>query len=132
MPKRGAYITYSNLFERMPSWEEIIALIRELPMLTAAVRLVLMNMALRYALQEHNRPNFERLQEVMIYDFTDRETSRRLRERFADVPKDERPLFLPLSALNVLRLVLDVFTRGGTADNGGHYRAFDIASARRA
>jgi len=106
MPERGAYITYSNLFDRMPSWEEIIALIRELPMFTAAVRLVHMNMALRYALQEHNRPNFERLQEAMVNDFTDGETSRRLRERFADVPKNERPLFLPLSALNVLRLVL--------------------------
>src|SRR5712671_2125460 len=45
---------------------------------------------------EHNRPNFGRLQQVMVKDFTDDETSRRLQERFASVRRDQRPLFVPL------------------------------------
>jgi len=100
----GAYITYRNLFDRMPSWEEIIALVKGLPMLTAAAMLMRMNMGLRFALQEPNRPNFGRLQQVMVNDFTDDETYRRLQERFASA--DQRPLFVPLAVLNVLRLVL--------------------------
>lgn len=102
----GAYITYSDLFDRMPSWEEIIASIQGLPMLTSAVTLMRMNMVLRFALQEHNRPNFGRLQQVMFKDFTDDNTFRRLQERFATVFTERRPLFVPLAVLNVLRLVL--------------------------
>ncbi|MGA9681321.1 MAG: hypothetical protein WBQ74_05855 [Candidatus Sulfotelmatobacter sp.] len=108
----GAYITYSNLFDRIPSWDEIIALIKGLPMLTAAATLMRMNMALRFALQEPNRPNFGRLQQVMVNDFTDDETYRRLQERFTSVLTDERPIFLPLADLNVLRLVL-TYSREG-------------------
>jgi hypothetical protein len=102
----GAYITYSDLFDRMPSWEEIIASIQTLPMLTSAVTLMRMNMVLRFALQEHNRPNFGRLQQVMFKDFTDDNTFRRLQERFPTVLTERRPLFVPLTVLNVLRLVL--------------------------
>jgi hypothetical protein len=61
----GAYITYSDLFDRTPSWEEIIASIQTLPMLKAAVTLIRMNMVLRFALQEPNRPNFGRLQQMI-------------------------------------------------------------------
>jgi hypothetical protein len=106
MPMAGAYITYSELFDRAPTWNEINALIKELPMLSAAVRLLQMNMAVRYAFQEHNRPNFGRLQQMMVNDFTDDKTFRRLKERFAYVSTDRRPLFVPLAILNVLRLVL--------------------------
>jgi hypothetical protein len=74
----GAYITYSDLFDRTPSWEEIIASIQTLPMLKGAVTLMRMNMALRCALQERDRPNFGRLQQIMVKDFADDNTSRRL------------------------------------------------------
>ena len=101
-----AYITYSDLFDRTPSWEEIIASIQTLPMLKGAVTLIRMNMALRCALQERNRPNFGRLQQIMVKDFADDNTSRRLQERFATVLTERRPIFIPLAVLNVLRLVL--------------------------
>jgi hypothetical protein len=102
----GAYITYAELCDRKPSWEEIVACIKEWPMLTAAVTLMRMNMVLRFSLQEHNRPNFGRLQQIMVNDFTDPDTFRRLRERFVSTQTDQRPVFVPLAVLNVLRLVL--------------------------
>jgi len=43
---------------------------------------------------------------MMIGDFADDETFRRLKERFAYVSTDQRPIFIPLSVLNILRLVL--------------------------
>lgn len=87
MPITTAYMMYSELFDRKPSWEDIIALIKELPMLTAAVSLVRVNMALRYALQEHNRPNFGRLQQIM---FNDSQTTRLFADFRSDLPVSAR------------------------------------------
>jgi hypothetical protein len=102
----GAYITFSELFDSKASWEEIVDSVKGLPMHTAAVTLMRMNLVLRFALQEHNRPNFGRLQQMMVNDFTDADTFRRLQERFASTQTDQRPVFVPLAVLNVLRLVL--------------------------
>jgi len=102
----GAYITFSELFDSKASWEEIVDSVKGLPMHTAAMTLMRMNVVLRFALQEHNRPNFGRLQQMMVNDFTDADTFRRLQERFASTQTNQRPVFVPLAVLNVLRLVL--------------------------
>lgn len=48
----GVYITFSELFDRLQSWEEIIASVNELPVLTAAVTLMRIKMVLRFALPQ--------------------------------------------------------------------------------
>ena len=102
----GTYITFSELFDRQPSLSEVIGIVEQLPMLDAAFTLSQMNVSLRYVLQEHNRPNFGRLQQQLIGSFADDEVFRLLQQRFPQVLVDKRPIFLPHCILNVLRLML--------------------------
>jgi len=111
-----AYIAYSEVFDTQPTWQQIIGVVKELQMVDAVLVLSRMNLAVRFALQEHNRPNFGRLQQVLIGNFTDDEIFKRLQERFPHVSTEERPIFVPISILNVLRLVL-AHSRPGTEPN---------------
>jgi hypothetical protein len=108
MAMAGAYITYSELFDRSPSRDEIIEILKNLPMRNAAIALIRMNMALRFVFQEPDRPNFRRLQQMFMDGFLNDETFQRLKERFASVSPEDRPLFVPMTVLNVLRMVLAV------------------------
>jgi hypothetical protein len=105
-PIAGAYITFSELFDRQPTVEEVTALLKDLSMMDASVLLSRMNLSLRFAMQEQNRPNFARIQQMLYRDFTDDEIFRRLSERFPNVSPSDRPIFTPIDLLNLLRLVL--------------------------
>ena len=102
----GAYITYSELFDRRPTWDEVTSLLKELPVLDALANIARINLSLRYALQEHNRPNWGRLQQTLVAHFVNDDTFKRLQERFAHVSTDDRPIFLPVNVLNLAKLVL--------------------------
>jgi len=70
------------------------------------------NLVLRHALQEQNRPNFGRVQQSLVAEFIDDNAFRRLQDQFAHVSMDDRPIFLPLAVLNIMRLVLVHSQRG--------------------
>lgn len=100
------YITFSELFDRQPSLSEVVDIVEQLPMRDAAFALCKMNLALRFAMQEQDRPNFGRIQQQLIGQHTDDEVFRLLQQRFPHVSVENRPIFLPHGVLNVLRLVL--------------------------
>ena len=106
MAAAGAYISYSELFDYNPTREDLLEIVRKLPVLDAALALSRMNLALRFSMQESNRPNFGRLQQALVAGFADDEIFKRLQERFPHVSTDRRPVFVPLSVLNLMRLVL--------------------------
>ena len=106
LPIAGAYITFSDLFERQPALEEVIALLKTLSMMDALVLLSRMNLALRFAMQEQNRPSFAPIQQMLTQDFADDEVLKKLSERFPTVSPADRPIFMPICLLNVIGLVL--------------------------
>ena len=102
----GRYITYSELFDRRPTWDELISLVKALPLLDALTNIAKINLSLRYALQEHNRPNWGRLQQALVANFVNDDAFKRLQDRFAHESTDDRPIFLPANVLNVAKVVL--------------------------
>jgi uncharacterized protein (DUF362 family) len=102
----GAYITFAELFDRQPTLDEVAEIVEKLPLREAAWTLCRMNLALRFAMQEQDRPNFGRIQQQLIAEHADDELLKRLQERFPQVSVERRPIFLPHCVLNVLRIVL--------------------------
>ena len=102
----GIYITYSELFDRQPTLAELVELIKPLPLRHAAYNLSLINLALRYAMQEPGRTNFGEVQKKLVGDHLNDETFALFEQRFPKTNPVERPVFLPQTILAILRLVL--------------------------
>jgi hypothetical protein len=102
----GVYVTYSDLFDLKPTLDELVALIKPIPLRHAIHVISRINLGLRYAMQELGRSNFAEVQGFFIAGHSDDEMLWRLKARFPYAKCDERPVFLPHGLLNVLRLVV--------------------------
>ncbi|MGA9055920.1 MAG: hypothetical protein WB763_05350 [Terriglobia bacterium] len=104
----GAYITYSELFDRRPTWEEIVAKLQNLSPLQTVLMMSRINTHIRHAFEEPGRKSVGWLQGFLVRNFVDDAALARLRERFPTTRMEDRPLFHPLQVLNVLRIALAV------------------------
>jgi len=100
----GVIFSYSDVFDRQPTKEELIAFIEKIPLRHAAFVISRINLALRYAMQEKGQ--FGKVQELLIAAHIDDEILGLFKARFPTVKCDERPVFLPQSLLSVLRIVV--------------------------
>src|SRR5262249_51692101 len=105
MALRGAFVTYSGLFDTMPERGELLATVRQLSLERAMLILSHVNLTLRHAMDSQIE-NFGKLQVLLAETFCDDETRKRLRERFAFKRAEERPLFVSIECLNALRAVI--------------------------
>jgi hypothetical protein len=104
----GPYHTYSELFDRIPNWEEFEDLLRPLDRVNTALLLSRLNVHIRHAFQEPTRANLGWLQGFLVRNFLDDDALGRLKQRFATEKLEDRPLFHPVQLLNVLRTALRV------------------------
>jgi hypothetical protein len=105
MAFRGAFVTYSELFDTMPGQEELLATVRHLSLERAMLILSHVNLTLRHAMDAET-DNFGKLQVMLAETFCDEETKRRFRERFAFKRAEERPLLVPIECLNAMKAVV--------------------------
>lgn len=102
----GVIFSYSDVFDRQPSKEELIAFIEKIPLRHAIFVISRINLAVRYTMQGEGRANFGKVQEMLISAHIDDEILGLLKARFPTVKCDERPVFLPQSLLSMLRIVV--------------------------
>jgi hypothetical protein len=100
----GVIFSYSDVFDRQATTEELIALVEKIPLRHAVFVISRINLALRYAMQEQGQ--FGKVQEMLIAGHIDDEILALLKARFPTVKCDERPVFLPQNLLSVLRIVV--------------------------
>ena len=98
--------SYSELFDRYPSLDEVIETISWIPMRHAIHVISTTNLAIRYAMQEHGKPNLGKVQEFVIAAHVDDEALGILKTRFPRANCVERPVFLSQNLLALLRLVI--------------------------
>ena len=108
MPIGGAYIRYSELFDRMPSLTDVEEIFAPLNLAHTVLLLARINGHLRLGLQNRSRDDLTWVQSFLISNFTDEETFRRLQERYPTKRLDERPVFHPLQVLNALQIAFRV------------------------
>jgi hypothetical protein len=100
------YFRYSDLFDREPTREELIDLIRDIPTRHAIYVLSNINLCLRVALQDETQRS-GKVQEKMLVMHLDEECLNLLKQRFPDERCEDRPVFTPECLLNVMRVVMD-------------------------
>lgn len=105
-PTRGAYITFSELFDTRPTTVQLVALIQQMPLERALILLIRMNLSLRYVQEHSGQSLFGRLQGLFASNFLDKNTFQHLISRFGAMNADLRPLFISIHCLNMLRSVL--------------------------
>jgi hypothetical protein len=103
---KGICFTYSELFDRQPTMEELTEVIKRLPLRHAAFVLSRINLLLRCSMQEKDQANFGKVQESLVVGPLNDETLGLLKQRFPTARCDERPVFLPQRVLTVLRLAV--------------------------
>jgi hypothetical protein len=106
--KPGLYITYSDLFDQRPTTAELVSLLKGIPLRHATHVLSYMNLLVRAAMQEKSRENFGKVQAQLFAGHLDDECFGRVKQRLPLARCEDRPIFLPHSILNVLRIVLTV------------------------
>ena len=116
MPIGGAYIRYSELFDRMPSLADVEEIFAPLELAHAVLLLARINGHLRLGLQNRSRDNITWAQSFLISNFTDEETFRRLQERYPTQRLDERSVFHPLQVLNAVQIAFRVSSGSRRAD----------------
>lgn len=104
----GAYITYSELFDRRPSLAEVEEIFAPLNLVHTTVLLSRMSIHLRHGFQRPSTQGIAWVQRFLFHNFTDLETFNRLQSRFAASRFEDRPIFHPLQLLNALRIALRV------------------------
>jgi hypothetical protein len=102
----GVLISYFDLFDRKATMDELVDLLKPIPLRHAIHVLSRINLGLRYAMQELGRSNLAEVQGFFLAAHSDDEMLWRLKTRFPFAMCDERPVFLPHGLLNVLRLVV--------------------------
>jgi hypothetical protein len=104
--KRGAYIAYSELYDRRPTDNDLLSIVRRLPLQRALILLIRITLSLRFVEQEPGKPNFGKLQQLLAANFCDKDTFSRLMSRFGTADAEQRPIFTIIQCLNLLRLVI--------------------------
>src|SRR5258707_1247349 len=112
MPVAKVYITYSELYDRRPSADELHALLKGLDAFNTVVFLSRMNTMLRHAALSPNKQDSGSFQRWFAMVFFDEETKQRIEKRFGRENADRRPICHPLQLLNMIKLSL-VLCEGG-------------------
>lgn len=107
----GAYIPYSELYDRKPATTEVVELLQGLSRLHTVLLMSRVNTHLRHALQSPGRDELNWIQSFLVRNFIDDPTLGRLRERFPNAQMRDRPIFHPLQILNMLRLATQLCWR---------------------
>ena len=100
----GAYISYSEIYDRRPDASEVVGLLHGLNRLHTVLLMSRVNAHLRHAMQSPGRDELNWVQGFLVGNFVDDPTLARLRERFPETVMRDRPLFHPLQVLSMLRL----------------------------
>jgi hypothetical protein len=100
----GAYILYSELFDRKPEWADVVRILHGLNRLHTVLLMSRINTHLRHALDSPGPEALNRVQGFLTRNFIDDLTLERLQERFPNVQMRDQPIFHPLQVLNMLRL----------------------------
>ena len=87
-PTRGSYIAFSELYDRRPTKDELLSLVKRMPLEPALILLIRMNLSLRYVLEEPGQSNFGKLQGLLANTFCDKTTFERLIARFGSNQAD--------------------------------------------
>lgn len=99
------YFRYSDLFDREPTMDELVDLLRGIPIRHAIYTLSFLNLCLRVAMQDATQ-SFGKVQEKMLATYLDDECLDLLKQRFPRERCEDRPVFLPECLLNVMRVVI--------------------------
>jgi|HubBroStandDraft_1064217.scaffolds.fasta_scaffold08261_4 hypothetical protein len=100
----GAYIAYSELYDRKPGASEVAGLLHGLSRLHTILLMSRVNAHLRHAMQSPGRDELNWVQGFLVRNFVDDPTLVCLRKRFPGTEMRDRPAFHPLQALSMLRL----------------------------
>lgn len=112
MPIAKIFITYTELYDRRPSVQELHALLKDLNAFNTVIFLSRMNTMLRHAALSPNKKDSGSFQKWFAMVFFDEETKGRIEKRFGRENTDRRPICHPLQLLNMIKLSL-VFCEGG-------------------
>jgi hypothetical protein len=112
MPTAKVYITYSELYDRRPSADELCELLRGLNSFHTVVLLLRVSTMLRHAAISPNKQDGESFQLWFAGAFLDQDTKLRIEGRFGRQNADHRPICHPLQLLNIIKLTL-AFSEGG-------------------
>src|SRR5271170_7097060 len=99
-------IMYSEIFDSRPTMDELIDLIKPLPLRHAALILSYINLVVRYGMQDIGEQNFSAAQASLFNGHFNDEAFELIKTRLGVTRCDERPIFVPQSVLALLRLVL--------------------------
>jgi hypothetical protein len=112
MPVAKVYITYSELYDRRPTAEEMHALLKGLNAFHTVVFLSRICTMLRHAALSLNKQDAGSFQRWFAMVFFDDETKGRIEKRFGSEQADRRPICHPLQLLNMIKLS-SLFCEGG-------------------
>jgi hypothetical protein len=102
----GVCFTFSELFDRHPTMDELVETVRGIPLKHAVHVILAMNLFIRFAMQEKGRENFGRVQESLAAGHIDDESLNLLKSRFPKARCEDRPIFLPQNLLAILRIAI--------------------------
>ena len=85
----GVLISYFDLFDRKPTMDELVDLLKPIPLRHAIHVLSRINLGLRYAMQELGRSNLAEVQGFFLAAHSDDEMLWRLKTRFPFAMCDE-------------------------------------------
>ncbi len=104
--KPSLVFSFSEVLDRRPTLEEMTQVIKQIPLLHVLDALSRLNLFVRYSMQEHGRPNFGKVQEVMAAGYLDDELLNALKAKFPTERCEDRPIFLPQNVLPVIRTAI--------------------------
>ena len=99
------YLQFEDIFDHKPNMEDLISLLANIPVRHAVYVLTSVNQSLRVVMQDRSQ-DFGKLQEKLLAGHLDDECLSLLKARFPHARCDDRPIILPESLLNVLRVVI--------------------------
>ena len=111
MPTKSTYVTYSELFDRMPTEEELNDIVKDLNAFNTVVLTSRLNTMLWHSMWSQNPQdakslsNFQRWFAGIIFDD---DTQQRIRQKLGAQDPKLRPVCIPLQLLNIIRLALSV------------------------
>ena len=109
MPKPATYLTYRELFDRLPTKEELVGIMKNLSAFQTAVFTARLCATYRHATWTKNPQEAKAVEKFQYWFATaipDKETKVLIETRFGAQNPARRPLFHPLQFLNVMRLAL--------------------------
>jgi hypothetical protein len=109
MPKPATYFTYGELFDRLPTKEEVGSIIKGLNAFHTVLLAARLNALFRHSMWSGNllgQKAVEKCQYWFASAFFDLDTKKHLVSRFGEEISARRPVFHPLQILNLMRLTL--------------------------